>query len=268
MQRSLSRTVQAILIGVAGSLLLASVVASSDADAARGGKHRRKRDSQPASVDAGKQVVDAGGHDAGKPDAARAVASAGSVDAEAYPSSGLICLYGKVEEDGGERCLSPEELDPPRLVMADTSRLAEQLGMLQREQPDDAGAGDDGGADGAEEDSATSTDGSFKARVVRVQFENGAVGGAQRSLKQIRREMADCVADNGGLRSASARLKLLFYVRADGRASGVMVASARNVPPAVVRCVTHLIEGAAIGRPSNNPVGVKTLIELKENETE
>jgi len=152
--------------------------------------------------------------------------------------------------------------------MADTSRLAEQLGMLQREQPDDAGAGDDGGEDNAAEDTATSTDGSFKARVVRVQFENGAVGGAQRSLKQLRREMADCVADNGGLRSSSARLKLLFYVRADGRASGVMVASARNVPPAVVRCVTHLLEGAAIGRPSNNPVGVKTLIELKENDTE
>jgi len=103
---------------------------------------------------------------------------------------------------------------------------------------------------------------------VRVQFENGAVGGAMGNLKKIRRDMADCVADNGGLRSESARLKLLFYVRADGRASGVTVASARNIPPAVLRCVTGLIEGAPVGRPSGNPVGVKTLIELKENEEE
>jgi hypothetical protein len=76
--------------------------------------------------------------------------------------------------------------------------------------------------------------------------------------------MARCVDDHGGLRAESARLKLLFFVRPDQKASNLIVASARNIPVPVVRCIRQLITEGAIGRPSADPVGVKVLIELKQ----
>ena len=78
--------------------------------------------------------------------------------------------------------------------------------------------------------------------------------------------MAECVATEGGLKSQSARLKVMFLVRARGRAEGLIVSSARNIPPKVVRCITKLIESQPVGTPSNDPVGVTALIELKEKE--
>lgn len=256
------RTGLAVVGGIVGAAVLAAAIGSSDADAARPSKHRRKpehhRRDAAAAVDSFRERAPV---DAGADSAPGALPSPAS-SAPPYPSTGLICLYGKVTEDGGDRCLSPEELDPPRIVIVDTRPLAEQLGMLRPEAPDTP---DDAGADGGDDDTELSTDGTFKARVVSLEFENGGVGGARNSLRHMRRDIADCVADNGGLRSDSARLKLLFYVRGDGKASGVMVASARNVPPAVVRCISKLVEGASVGRPSNNPVGVKALFELKEN---
>lgn len=260
-----SRVFGAVVIGVAAAAFLVAALGVSEADAARGGKKKRhgNHDRPPRDAAAAEVSSAATPHDAGvgEPEPSYAAAP--------LPSAGLFCLYGQEQEDGGVRCLSPEELDPPRNVLIDTRPIAEKLGMLQApapEAPEDGGVAPDAGD--RDDESEFGSDGVYKARVVRVQFENGAVGGAMRSLKQARRDIADCVEDTGGLRAESARLKLLFYVRIDGKASGVTVVTARNIPAPVVRCITRLLEGRAMGRPSTDPVGVKTLIELKEREPE
>ncbi len=182
-----------------------------------------------------------------------------------YPKAGLICLYGEqiVRSTKKARCLSPEELDPPRLVMVNSRPLAEELGMLRHTSepsiPNVPASKTPDTAAGVASSSA------FKARVVRVSFENGVVGGALRSLRSRTDDMARCVEDEGGLRADSARLKLLFFVRGSKRASGMIVASARNIPLPVVRCIRKVIQKGEVGRPSTNPVGVKVLIELKQN---
>jgi hypothetical protein len=191
--------------------------------------------------------------------------------APAASSSGLLCYYGKATDGhtGRERCLAPEELDPPLHILVDTRQLAEELGMLHAPEPADASVTPNADADvDSEEDAGDDsvTSGGFKARVVSVSFENGVVGRAQRSLKNMRAKMAECADSEGGLKSKSARLKLLFLVRARGHAEGLIVSSARNIPPKVVKCITKLIENQPIGTPSNDPVGVTALIELKEKE--
>ena len=178
-----------------------------------------------------------------------------------YPTSGLVCLYGESKDPQTQatRCLAPEELNPPRLVTVNSRPLAEQLGMLS------ATTGtlvpDRGVEEGPE---AGSEPENPKARVVSVSFENGAVGGALRNLRARTDDMAACVDENGGLRVASARLKLMFFVRPNHKASGMIVASARNVPPPVVRCIRKVIEDGVVGRPSTDAVGVTALIELKD----
>ena len=182
-----------------------------------------------------------------------------------YPTSGLVCFYGQERrEDGTVRCLSPEELDPPRLVWVNSRPVAEQLGMLANTTLPNLPDG--GVVEPPEAGVAVAPEAPFEAKVVRVSFENGVVGGALRSLRDRTDEMAKCVEDKGGLRAESARLKLLFFVRADRKASGIITASARNIPVPVVRCIRKLILEGTVGRPSTNPVGVKVLIELKRNE--
>lgn len=182
-----------------------------------------------------------------------------------YPEAGVLCLYG--EQDDSEpqkrRCMAPEQLSPPRLVLVNSRPLAEQLGMLDRTKGLSA---PDGGVVEPPEGELPEVEAPFKARVVSVSFENGAVGGALRNLRARSDEMGKCVEENGGLRSESARLKLLFFVRDNQKASGMIVASARNVPVPIVRCIRKVIEDGTVGRPSTNAVGVTLLIELRNAE--
>ena len=186
---------------------------------------------------------------------------------------GLLCYYGKTRDahSGQDRCLSPEELDPPRVVIADTRAIAEQLGMMHDGEPDASVAFvSDGGeveADASVDVESPSTTG-YKARVVRVSFENGAVGHVQKFLENKTDAMEACVADNGGLHRPATRVKLMFLVRPRGIAEGMIISSARNVPPRVVSCVKKLIEHQHVGTPSNDPVGVTVLLELKEADTD
>jgi hypothetical protein len=210
-------------------------------------------------------------------DAAAAVADARPERSSVLPGpaptgSGLRCYYGKEVDGhtGQERCLSPEELDPPLQVVVDTSAHGGGAPSLHApELQADASVTSASDAAAEEEDDAGDeggTSGDFKARVVSVSFENGVVGRAHGSLKKLSTKMAECVATEGGLKVQSARLKLMFLVRSRGRAEGMIVASARNVPPKVVRCITRAVEAHPIGTPSNEPVGVTALIELKRRE--
>ena len=256
--------------GALVALTAGFVVHLPQADAA---KVRKKPPQQPlASTEASPDAVgeyddlDASAPPATPaPAATRSASTASPTPAIPYPRSGLICLYGEEIDPGTKevRCLSPEELNPPLLIIVNSRPLAEQLGMLSKTSsllvPDGGVVEPDAGV-------VPEPDAPFEARVVRVSFENGAVGGALRSLRNRTDDMAKCIDDNGGLRSESARLKLLFFVRADRKASGIIVASARNIPVPVVRCIRKVIEEGTIGHPSANPVGVTALIELKEND--
>jgi len=254
-----SRTAAALGLGAAAAALITALLCVPEASAERR-KHRKGhhgRDARAATAAADGRAP--------RPKASVSPAAAAS-------SSELTCYYGKEIDghSGKERCLAPEELDPPLHILVDTRTLAEELGMLHGPEPQSdasVGAGADGGAeddeDGGEEGAIS---GGYKARVVSVSFENGAVGRAHGSLKKLAHKMADCVVDEGGLKSHSARLKLMFLVRARGRAEGLIVASARNIPPKVVRCITKVIENQPVGTPSNDPVGVTALIELKEKD--
>ena len=188
------------------------------------------------------------------------------VPAIPYPTSDLICLYGEERdpETQAVRCLSPEELDPPLYVQADTRALAEQLGLKAASVVPTPDAGvvvevPDVGTEPEPEENS-------KVRVVSVSFENGAVGGAQRNLRSMTDDFVSCVDDNGGLRVQSARLKLMFFVRSNQKASSMIVGSARNVPNPIVRCIRKVIEDGVVGRPSTDAVGVTVLFELKKLE--
>jgi len=253
-----TKTLGALAIGVGSALLITLAMSASDANAAK--PKRRRHHHQDAGADVAAQP------------SARAASPAPSARPAGSSSSDALCYYGRQIDGhtGRVRCLSPEELDPPLHVHPDTRALAEQLGMLHGPEPEspdasvssqsDAGTEEEEG-DGGEEGTAS---GAYKARVVSLSFENGVAGRAHGSLKRVQGKMAECVDKEGGLKTQSARLKVLFLVRARGRAEGLIVASARNIPPKVVRCITKVIEAQPVGAPSNDPVGVTALIELKE----
>ncbi len=199
--------------GALAALTAGFVVHLPQADAA---KVRKKPPQQPltspeAPPDAVGEYDDPDGSAPSTPvpAATRPASTASPTPAIPYPRSGLICLYGEEIDPGTKevRCLSPEELNPPRIIIVNSRPLAEQLGMLSKTSsllvPDGGVVEPDAGA-------VPEPDAPFEARVVRVSFENGAVGGALRSLRNRTDDMAKCIDDHGGLRSESARLKLLF----------------------------------------------------------
>lgn len=186
-----------------------------------------------------------------------------------YPDGALVCLYGSVRDakTGKIKCLSPEQLSPPVWVRVNTRPLAEKLGMLANSPgiPMPTGASEQGVDPAQLPGDDTQSDEDGPARVVRVSFENGSVGGALRNVKAKRDEIGACVLDNGGLRAPTARLKFLFFVGKSQKPTGMIVASAKNVPTQVVRCVRRVLEKTTIGRPSTDAVGVTLLIELRDD---
>lgn len=253
-----------IVCGIGWTLVAASILLGADAQA---GKKKQRSGTPRASS----QVAP----NASKPSRSSQGVARGDagVVSSGTPDSGLVCLYGRVFDAhrGSDRCLAPEEMDPPLTVIADTRLAAEQLGMFHGPEPETsdlqgADSGIDIDADARSEAADGSAVTSYRARIVSVAFENGVVARAQRALERAADEMAECVLTQGGLKMPSARLKVMFLVRARGRAEGIIVASARNIPPRVVRCITTLIETEPVGPPSNDPVGVTALIELKERQ--
>jgi hypothetical protein len=264
MSRLRTRLATAAAAGIALAACLGALALTSG----EAGAARRKR--PPRTPEARRDAASEAAADAARPAPPRPVLDAGTLPRPVpLADSGSVCLYGlrRDPRTGSFRCLSPEELDPPLVVIPDTRALAEQIGMLHGPEPGAAQqlAADASAAGDADPDAADAQpSGEYRARVVSVTFENGVVGRAHKALESKTDEMAECVAAEGGLKSHSARLKVLFLVRARGRPEGLIVASARNVPPKVVRCITRIIEAQNVGAPSNDPVGVTVLVELKE----
>jgi hypothetical protein len=105
--------------------------------------------------------------------------------------------------------------------------------------------------------------------VASVDFENGDVPRAQAALERFaKKHVARCVNEHGwriGRRSADGdtHVDLRFLVRAPGRAEGVDVASARGVPPALVRCIATALANRVIGAPSSDPVAVSVRFKFR-----
>jgi hypothetical protein len=87
-------------------------------------------------------------------------------------------------------------------------------------------------------------------------FTNGEVPRTEKFLNGLSKEIARCVADNGGLSGASGSMKVQFLVRVRGRAEGVEVLRTENVRPEAASCVRLLLKNRAVGAPSADPVGV------------
>ena len=189
-----------------------------------------------------------------------------------YPSGNLICLYGSEYHAVSKttRCLAPEQLSPPRWVRVNSQPLAEQLGLLAsapglRMPANASAAAATPTTASAPAEEALEGGGSERVKIARVSFENGHASGVQRGLRSKRDEIATCMTDHGGLKVASARLKLLFFVGANQKPTGMVVASAKNIPSPIVRCIRGVVEKTQMGRPSSEAVGVTAVIELKND---
>ena len=98
-----------------------------------------------------------------------------------------------------------------------------------------------------------------------VTFENGEVPRAQRALEKLaEKELSACATANGGV-SGQGTVELKFLVRSRGRAEGVEVAKARNVPPEVARCLAFTLSRRPVGAPSDEPVFVTAKFKLVED---
>ena len=251
--------------------VLSIVVSVPAADAAKIRKKppRFPLSTPPAALDASglvgptEQAASASAPTGATPSPRKPVSVSEPVPAIPYPTSGLICLYGaEVDPESGDtRCMSPEELDPPLHIVADTRELADRLGM----RSDAAVPAPVAGVD-EEPDVPVEIEEEPKVRVVSVSFENGGVPGALKSLRAHTEEMAECLTSGGGLRAQSARLKLMFFVGPNLKPTGLIVSSSRNVSSPIVRCIRKVIENTVIGRPSSGATGVTVLIELKNTD--
>ncbi|MCL2824483.1 MAG: hypothetical protein FWD57_10865 [Polyangiaceae bacterium] len=239
---------------------------ATDADAAKIRKRPPKQPLAPrvVAVDDGPAVSSAS-TDPAPPDVAVDVGVAAAVPdpvaAIPYQPSGSSCLYGEVQDSVTKtlRCLAPDELNPPRRIIVDTRALADQLGLRPPViVPMPAAA--------VAQDAEPEPEDPPRVRVLSVSFENGAVGGALQNLRAKTPDFAACMDDNGGLRVRSARLKLLFFVRSNQKASGMIVGSSRNVPQPIIACFRKVIEGGVVGTPSSGAVGVTAVFELRNDE--
>ncbi|WP_437924688.1 hypothetical protein WMF37_37535 [Sorangium sp. So ce291] len=92
---------------------------------------------------------------------------------------------------------------------------------------------------------------------------NGDVPNVAKRLEKVSTDLAQCVADNGGLSGATGSLKIQFLVRVRGRAEGVEILEARGVTPDAQRCIRQFLKNRPIGTPSADPVGVTVTLSLR-----
>ncbi len=160
--------------------------------------------------------------------------------------AGPKCPHGALEDPhrGFIRCLEPGETDagPPAPAAPD------------------AGAADAGAADAAPLVPAGPPP---SVEVGEPEFENGEVPNVPKTLTRAAPDVARCIADAGGLLGSTGSLKVQFLVRSRGRAEGVEVLAAKNVPEAAKACVRQLLKNKAVGSPTADPVGVTVTFTLK-----
>jgi len=95
-------------------------------------------------------------------------------------------------------------------------------------------------------------------------FTSGDVPDVASSLNKHRGDIAQCVASHGGLTASSGSLEVQFLVRARGKAEGVGVNRRKAVSEDAGKCIRDLLKNKRVGAPSEDPVGVTVVIDLKE----
>ncbi|WP_437875186.1 hypothetical protein [Sorangium sp. So ce513] len=206
----------------------------------------------------------------GAPPASQDSSGQGWVTAATQDAGSPRCPHGALEDPhrGFVRCLEPGEADagwlppPPQ----------------PEPPPDDAGApppdgGDAGPIDGGPSDGGPSDAGPPDAAVVSApppvveikepEFMNGDVPNVAKRLEKVSPELAQCVADHGGLSGASGSIKIQFLVRVRGRAEGVEILEARGVTSDAQRCIRQFLKNRYIGSPTTDPVGVTVTLSLR-----
>lgn len=91
----------------------------------------------------------------------------------------------------------------------------------------------------------------------------GTVTGLDEALEKTRDGVAACVASHGGLDGEAGRVDVQFLVRERGKAEGVEVTRAQKVSEEAALCVQRLLKNRAIGKASDDPVGVVYSYRLK-----
>jgi hypothetical protein len=172
-------------------------------------------------------------------------ASKAKAPADAGPSddAGPRCPYGELSDPhrGFVRCLLPEERDAGWLPPPSQGEPPAQ--PPPKEAPR-----------------------SGPPPVVEIgaaKFESGDVPKADKALGKLAGDIAQCVAEHGGLTGDAGTLKVTFLVRARGRAEGVEVSGAKGVTAEATACVRVLLKNKAIGAPTADPVGVSVVVTLK-----
>jgi len=144
-------------------------------------------------------------------------------------------------------------------------------GAEQAPDPCANGACADAGAPSTKPDDADDA-GAPEPRPTRVSlesvtFDNGEVPRAQRSLEKLaEKELSICATESGGV-AGQGTVELKFLVRVRGRAEGVEIGKARNVPPEVAKCLAFTLARRSVGAPSEEPVFVTAKFKLVEDKT-
>lgn len=95
------------------------------------------------------------------------------------------------------------------------------------------------------------------------EFINGDVPAVTNILEKTLGDVAQCVADHGGLDAEEGGMKVQFLVRARGRAEGVEVLKRHGVTKDAARCVQKLLKNKWVGMPTEDPTGVQFRYDMK-----
>ncbi|WP_437955652.1 hypothetical protein WME76_29675 [Sorangium sp. So ce119] len=202
-----------------------------------------------------------------------AAAEGGASPASQQDSSGQGWVTAATQDAGAPRCPHGALEDPHRGFVRCLEPGEADAGWLPpppqpEPPPDDAGApppdgGDAGPIDGGAPDAAVVSAPPPVVEIKEPEFMNGDVPNVAKRLEKVSPDLAQCVADHGGLSGASGSVKIQFLVRVRGRAEGVEILEARGVTPDAQRCIRQFLKNRAIGTPSADPVGVTVTLSLR-----
>lgn len=96
-----------------------------------------------------------------------------------------------------------------------------------------------------------------------VKFINGEVPKVESFLEKMKKPVASCVAEHGGLPKEQSKLEIQFLVRLRGKAEGVEVLKRDGVSEEAERCIRQVFKDEWVGTPTSDPTGVVFFYELE-----
>jgi hypothetical protein len=102
----------------------------------------------------------------------------------------------------------------------------------------------------------------FDVELVGVTADEGTLPIARRKLGVPKDRYRQCVADNGGLVSASGEVSVRFLVRERGRAEGTSVEKHSGVTEAAAKCIAAVVDRRPVGTPEGPAVGATAVFRV------